>query len=121
MLGKVAEMLALRRSFPMELSGLYSSEEMSQAETIDVPVAAKSTQASVVTAAISDGYSDLSKTLLIMWMKKEGITFLTQQEKDLGATMHEILCKAKYSLEDSKAMVIDAVKVFKEKNDDGKA
>lgn len=40
MLSKVAESLALRRAFPYELSGLYTREEMSQAESVDVPAPA---------------------------------------------------------------------------------
>lgn len=50
MIAKCAEALALRKAFPLELSGLYSSDEMDQADSVPMATAPAKAPAKVVDA-----------------------------------------------------------------------
>lgn len=65
MLSKVAEALALRKAYPQDLSGLYTSDEMAQADVVEIKPESKAQPKPIEISSLNaQDYKDLEYVLL---------------------------------------------------------
>lgn len=106
MIAKVAECLAIRKAFPQDLSGVYSSEEMEQAEIKDVSPTEKPVKAKQVEHVAKD------KTEAALTKGMQDICDISIKEKE---TMEERWDRMIKTIDEPKEVISDKTKAKIEK------
>lgn len=100
MIAKVAESLALRKAFPMELSGLYSSEEMNQPDN-PTPVAQPSPAYQPTPTSITLSQPATNPAVIRIRELKKLTGHTNEQLKEIAAKCNLPLSSASYTQAES--------------------